>query len=101
VALDPKGTAYSSLKSTNALNAIASLSGVDVYAKTGTLEVSGQGRSINRIVLALVRWEDREKTKIRKGLVISVVGEEIDSPTASIWTGEFISQQIALIKRHF
>lgn len=103
VALDPNGTAYSSLRSNNALNAIGSLSGVDVYAKTGTLEVetANRGRSINRLVLALVKWGDPEKTMISKGLVISVVGEEIGNSTASEWTGEFISRNFSIIRKYF
>lgn len=100
------GTATEPLQSvsvgnTNALEYFKFLnrSGFQVYAKTGTLASELQGRYTSRIVLAIVKWEDAEQTKIRSGVVISLVAEQAEQGQATKWLGEFVLKNRVEIER--
>ena len=87
------GTAHDFLRNAGGLAVIDRLKGVSVYAKTGTLaEERGQHPSTSRIVLALVRWQDRAQTVASHGLVFSLVAERAQMGMATTWLGEFLTE---------
>lgn len=88
-----QGTARGAFQSTNAigfLNSLRASMGVEAYAKTGTLKAADDARDTSRIVLALIKWKDKEKGIAQTGLVFSVVGEQAQKGTAPRWLGEFL-----------
>ena len=90
-AMEAGGTAYNVWRNTPTMNYLKSLQGVEVYAKTGTLgEGQNKIRDINRIVLALVRWKNKNQGTIKSGIVLSVVGEDIGVGEAAGWAGDFL-----------
>jgi hypothetical protein len=90
---------------TGALSVINDLSGVSVYAKTGTLRATSPPLKApdvvpavvptmdvpnnSRIVLALIRW-DASRTKVNAGLVLSLVAERAEMGSSTAWLGDFI-----------
>jgi len=92
VVFKPNGTANSTLGA-GAVAILQSLkkNGFQVYAKTGTLTEDGINET-SRLILAIVKFEDADKTKIKKGLVFSLFVEETEQGTASTWLGEFIME---------
>jgi cell division protein FtsW (lipid II flippase) len=87
-----QGTARGALESTGAMSLLNSLRamGIEVYAKTGTLKASEDARDTSRIVLALIKWQDKAKGIAQTGLVFSLVGEQAQKGTAARWLGEFL-----------
>jgi hypothetical protein len=99
VVFNPNGTANSKLGA-GALAILQNLkrNGFQIYAKTGTLTENGNNET-SRLLLAIVKFDDAEKTKIKKGIVFSLFVEESEQGTASIWLGSFILQNKADIAR--
>lgn len=88
-----KGTARGAFQSTKAIAFLTSLGasmGIEAYAKTGTLKAADDARDTSRIVLALIKWKDKDKGVAQTGLVFSVVGEQAQKGTAALWLGEFL-----------
>jgi hypothetical protein len=94
-----EGTARQNLQSTGALTMLASLPGVKVYAKTGTLRPKGGARNTSRLVLSIVRWQDERRGLAQSGLVFSLVIEEADVGVATRWLGEFLVQNRSDVER--
>lgn len=74
---------------------------MNVYAKTGTLKPDASLKVTSRIIVALIRWYNAYKGKVKKGLVFSVYGEEAETGAASEWICEFILQNRSWISRYF
>jgi hypothetical protein len=66
--------------------------GFEIYAKTGTLEAEGAGGNTTRLVMAMVKYADAEKTRIDRGLVFSIFAQQTAQGTATRWLGEFLVQ---------
>jgi hypothetical protein len=77
---------------------VASLNGVQHFAKTGTLGSEEGPGNVSRITLALVRG-DIAKKNVQNGLVISIVVERAALGDATKWLGEFLSQNEDEIRR--
>ncbi len=90
------GTANPYLRETHALAFLDSLSGVQHYAKTGTLGAEEGVGNVSRITLALVRGD---KKGSQTGLVISVVVEHATLGTATQWLGDFLVQNEQDLRR--
>jgi cell division protein FtsW (lipid II flippase) len=84
---------------TGALAALKKPAGAKFYAKTGTLSERNDALNTSRIVLAIVRWDDERKGKVRGGLVFSLVVERGGMATSTRWLGEFISTYHSEIER--
>lgn len=100
VVSDPAGTAHGKFQTTKALDFLNSLRGVKVYAKTGTLQSQGEEHETSRLLIALVRWADERQGKVKKGLVLSMVGEQAPTGAAAQWLGEFLYANRAYILQH-
>ncbi|MGA9771292.1 MAG: FtsW/RodA/SpoVE family cell cycle protein [Blastocatellia bacterium] len=97
-----QGTARSAFQATGAagfLNSLHASMGIEAYAKTGTLKASDDARDTSRIVLALIKWQDKDKGIVQAGLVFSIVGEQAQKGTAARWLGEFIAKNQDDIRR--
>ena len=90
-----EGTANKYLRGNRVL---ASLPGVQHFAKTGTLGSEEGPGNVSRITVALVRGEIAKKN-IQSGLVISLVVERAALGTATQWLGDFLTQNEAEIRR--
>ena len=88
------GTAYKVLQQSNPqlLKWLQSLTGVKVYAKTGTLSTDGGTTNTSRLVLALIRWKDETRGQVERGLVLSLVAERATEGSATRWLGEFLAE---------
>jgi hypothetical protein len=84
---------------TSALTNLSKPPGTKIYAKTGTLSERNEALNTSRIVLAIVRWEDEKKGKVKGGLVFSVVVERGGMATSTRWLGEFIEKYHSEIER--
>ncbi|MGI8746628.1 MAG: FtsW/RodA/SpoVE family cell cycle protein [Bryobacteraceae bacterium] len=89
------GTANKFLRGNHVL---ANLSGVQHFAKTGTLGSEEGPGNVSRITLALVRGDIAKKT-VQNGLVISVVVEHAALGAATQMLGEFLTQNEGAIRR--
>ncbi|HEX9960934.1 MAG TPA: hypothetical protein VGB00_08380, partial [Pyrinomonadaceae bacterium] len=91
VAMEPYGTAYKKF-SGDAQNFLKELEakGWFIYAKSGTLdEKDGE---ISRLILAIVKFEDAERKKVKNGLVFSLYVEVPTEGKASVWLGDFLTE---------
>jgi cell division protein FtsW (lipid II flippase) len=88
----PGGTADAILAASGALAWLHSLSGVQVYAKTGTLALGDNSpRQTSRLLLALIRPAAGDRPA--RGMVFSMVVESAEIGTATRWLGEFLLDQ--------
>lgn len=74
-------------------------SGYGIYAKTGTLQNDSDVEATSRIVLAIVKFEDADKTRVKNGLVFSLFGERASIFTSTVWLGKFLSENKAAVHR--
>lgn len=91
VAMETYGTAYKKF-SPEAQSFLKELEakGYLICAKTGTLdETDGE---ISRLILAIVRFEDAERKKVKNGLVFSLYVEVPTEGKASGWLGDFLTE---------
>jgi cell division protein FtsW (lipid II flippase) len=84
---------------TSALSALHKPAGTKIYAKTGTLSDRNDALNTSRIVLAIIRWDDEKKGKVKAGLVFSLVVERGGMTTSSRWLGQFIANYHSDIER--
>ncbi|HEX7981717.1 MAG TPA: FtsW/RodA/SpoVE family cell cycle protein [Gemmatimonadaceae bacterium] len=80
--------------------ALASIPGIRIYGKTGTLAVSGDGTTTSRLVIAIVRWTDETNGVVKKGVVLSFVGEKAQMGDATRWLGEYVRDNQAVLARY-
>ncbi|MEO8128138.1 MAG: hypothetical protein ABJF23_05375 [Bryobacteraceae bacterium] len=93
------GTATAALRSTGGLAVLNSLSGLQHYAKTGTLGAEGAFGNVSRVALVLVSRDG--KGNVRRGLAISMVVERATVGTASRWLGEYLVENQDRIRSYF
>jgi len=93
------GTAAAALRSTGALTVLNGLTGVQHYAKTGTLGAEGSIGNISRVALVLLTRDG--KGNVRRGLTISIVVERAAMGTASRWLGEYLVENQDRIRAYF
>lgn len=100
VIFQPNGTANSGLREKGGLAFLNELKqqGYQVYAKTGTLTEDGKNDT-SRIILTILKFEDKDQTKVKIGLTFSLFVEETKQGTASVWLGEYLAQNKSDILR--
>jgi hypothetical protein len=87
VVMEPGGTANLAMKP--AVNRFPSY---EFFAKTGTLDVTNEGLTMSRIVVALVApSNDRCPGNVKQGLLFSFFVEEAEQGTATRWANEFMA----------
>jgi cell division protein FtsI/penicillin-binding protein 2 len=94
-----EGTARTPLQESGALSYLSGLRGIKVYAKTGTLQAQANAPETSRLVIALIRWENEGQGTVKKGIIISIVGEKAEVGTAAKWLGEFLIKNRTSIER--
>jgi cell division protein FtsI/penicillin-binding protein 2 len=98
-----EGTAFRTLQKTSmgksALALLKAYPKSEVYAKTGTLKSEEGARNTSRIVLAIVKWKDKNKGLVESGLVFSVVAERAQVGKATEWLAEFLLNYRADIEK--
>jgi hypothetical protein len=71
--------------------------GLAAYGKTGTL---GKETGLSRIVVALLRWADEDRSEVAGGLVFSVVGENgAVEGQATRWLRDYLHDNKELVVR--
>jgi cell division protein FtsW (lipid II flippase) len=74
--------------------------GVQMYAKTGTLGIAGDGTTTSRLVLAIIRWADEPNGVVQKGLVLSLVAERAQMGNATSWLADYVTQNQEQLARY-
>jgi hypothetical protein len=78
----------------------ASIPGLKVYAKTGTLAISQDGTETSRLVIAFVRWSDETNGVVQKGVVLSLVAERAQLGDATRWLSQYITDHQEHLARY-